>query len=79
MFWYSWSKADRVTYFIETLKRQETFTADEIWGLIRTSSLIDVNARYFMPFIEKAAQLSTDPNVKKVAEVLKHIAKDLCW
>jgi len=70
MFWYSWSKADRIACLFDTLKSREQLSADEVWSLIKMSSFIDVNARYFIPLISKAVEKSSDEKLKSVAAML---------
>ncbi len=70
-FWYSWGLGDRVDIFINQLEKQEKWTADQVWNLIEISSFADLNASYFMPFIEKAAQASSDEKLKE-EDVEKH-------
>ncbi len=71
MFWYSWSKADRVEVLMDYVKGRETLDAGELWGIIEPSSLIDVNARYFMPFIAMAGDIATEEMVKEAARALE--------
>jgi penicillin G amidase len=80
MFWYSWSKADRVEVLIERVAQKDRLTADDLWDLIYDSSLTDVNARYFIPFMETAAQTSDDPKLKQaVADLSRwnHMSEDV--
>ncbi len=49
-----WSFADRVTEFIELLKAKPKFTATEVRDMNRTTSFVDVNVRYFLPFMQAA-------------------------
>jgi penicillin amidase len=70
MFWYSWSKADRIQCFFDELKSRDQWSADDVWSLIKTTSFIDVNAQYFIPLISKAAGKSSDETIKDVAEML---------
>jgi len=71
MFWYSWSKADRIQCFFDELNSSEQMSADEVWSLIKTTSFIDVNARYFIPLISKAVEKSSDEKLKNVAAMLE--------
>ncbi len=70
MFWYSWSKADRVECLMDSVKSQEKFTPEEVWSLIKMSSFADVNARYFIPLINKAVADDSDQKLKNAAEIL---------
>ncbi len=47
MFWYSWSKADRVEVLMDYVKARAKLEPEELWNLIEHSSFHDVNARYF--------------------------------
>ena len=80
MFWYSWSKADRVEVLMDAVQSKEKLSADEVWDLIRTSSVADVNAKYFIPFIVQAAGRTENGDVKKAAQALgawDHLSKDV--
>lgn len=70
-FWYSWSTADRVDYLIEALRSQDQFGADEAWGLIEESSYADVNAPYFLGFIDEAAKDADDERMLAANELLQ--------
>ena len=71
MFWYSWSKADRVEALMDYVKARPTLEPEELWNLIEHSSFYDVNARYFIPIIAKAGTIATDENVKNAAQSLQ--------
>jgi penicillin amidase len=71
MFWYSWSKADRVVFLQETLEKQETFTAGEIWEIIRASAFVDPNARYFIPILRKAVEGVQDNTLNEAVSRLE--------
>ncbi len=71
MFWYSWSKADRVEVLMDYVKARAKLEPEELWNLIEHSSFHDVNARYFLPIIAKAGTIATDERVKKAAQALR--------
>lgn len=52
----NWSTVDRVHEIIEELESQETFTPDDTWDIIETTSYADLNIRYLRPALEQAAQ-----------------------
>lgn len=70
MFWYSWSKADRVSFLVDYVEGKKALTPEDIWNVIEPSSFADVNARYFIPFITKAGEKSPDQTIKKAAQIL---------
>ena len=72
MFWYSWSKADRVKFFIDYAEAKERLSPVDVWGVIEPSSCVDVNARYFVPFIKEAGQKTSDEFIKKAAQIVAH-------
>ena len=72
MFWYSWSKADRVKFFIDYAEAKERLSPVGVWGVIEPSSCVDVNARYFVPFIKEAGQKTSDEFIKKAAQIVAH-------
>lgn len=79
MFWYSWSMADRVDFLLESVKYVDRLSADDLWGLVRESALVDVNARYFIPIVERAAEKSDDPKLLQAVVALSrwnHISAD---
>ncbi len=49
-----WSPADRVTELNTLLTAKAKFTEKEIWDFNQWGSYVDVNARYFRPFIKDA-------------------------
>ena len=70
-FWYSWSSADRVDFLHDAIEAQATFTPDQAWDLIRTSSYADVIAPYFLDWIEQAAINSGDGRLTAASDLLK--------
>jgi penicillin amidase len=71
MFWYSWSKADRVEVLMDYVEGRESLDAGELWGVIEHSSFYDVNADTFIPFIVKAGCMAEDGKVKEAARALE--------
>jgi len=53
-FFFSWSEADRIEILHNALKNRDTFSADDAWGLLATSSYADVHAPYLLPLIDSA-------------------------
>ncbi len=70
-FFYSWSTADRVDILNHVLARHDTFTADDAWALLTTSSYADVHAPYLLPLIDKAVQEQSDERLKAVNLILQ--------
>lgn len=68
-FWYSWNEADRVDYLQDAIEQQERFSADEAWGLIETSSYVDLHLDYLLDLIEQAANL--DKELAEANQILK--------
>jgi len=70
-FWYSWTRADRVEVITNLIEAQESFNAEEIRQLVADTSMIDPNARYFLPLIEHAiADLDDDDPIREIANKL---------
>ncbi|WP_245832219.1 penicillin acylase family protein [Oceanospirillum sanctuarii] len=75
MFWYSWSKADRVDTMTHIMDSQDKFTADDVKQMMEDVSYADVNAKYFIPYIDKAtAHLPGNDPVR--AQALRLISWD---
>jgi len=70
-FFFSWSEADRIDILHDLLDARDTFTADEAWSLLSTSSYADVHAAYLLPMIDKAAQQSADKQLQAANEILQ--------
>jgi penicillin amidase len=69
-FFYSWSSADRVDYLNRVLAEEATFTPDEAWAVLDSSSYTDVFAPYFLPVIDAALSESEDPALQRANEIL---------
>jgi penicillin G amidase len=52
----NWAPVDRVQEIIAELESQRTFTPEESWDIIETTSFADLNIRYLRPYLEKAAK-----------------------
>ena len=50
---------------------KDKFTPDEAWNIIESSSYTDVNAPYFLPHIDIAANRSDDVYVKALNDILQ--------
>ena len=68
-----WGSADRVVEIMARLDAREKLTPDEIWDINREISFLDINARYFLPFILDAAE-GIDPQSQRaeLVEILRH-------
>ncbi|MEM7280405.1 MAG: penicillin acylase family protein [Pseudomonadota bacterium] len=69
-YWYSWSSADRVDFLQEAISNRDSFTPDQAWDLIVTSSYADVIAPYFLEWIAQAAEASKDRRLLAASELL---------
>lgn len=54
MFAFLWGGADRVTEITQLIDRQQSFTYDQAWDLIRKTSRQDLNLRLFLPALQRA-------------------------
>ena len=63
-FFFSWSEADRVDILKDVLDHRETFTAQDAWALLTTSSYADVHAPYLLPLIDRVVQEQDDERLK---------------
>ena len=68
-FWYSWSEADRVDYLHDVIEQQDRFSADQAWGLIKTSSNIDLHLVYLIELIDQSA--NSDQNLSETNQILQ--------
>ncbi len=68
MFWYSWSRADRVDTMKKIMDGQGKFTADQVKQMMEDVSYADVNASYFITYIEQATRhLSENDPIRREA------------
>lgn len=71
MLWLSWTGADRVLELDERLKSKARLDSSAMWGLLKPTSLADVNIRYFLPLLERAtANLAVDDRRRRIVDVL---------
>lgn len=70
-FFYSWSSADRVEELQDALSAKDTFTPDEAWAILDSSSYADVYARYFLPAIDAAVSESDDADLRAANDTLQ--------
>lgn len=52
----NWGAVDRVHEILAELEAQDTFSPDEAWGIIETTSFADLNIRYLRPSLEAASE-----------------------
>jgi penicillin amidase len=71
-FFFSWSEADRIDILNNALAGQETFTADDAWALLTTSSYADVHAAYLLPMIDDAIHEQNDDRLKAANGILQY-------
>jgi penicillin amidase len=69
MYFLSWAETDRVDYLFDRLKARERYTAEQVAQVNEGASFVDVNARYFVPYLKQAvAPLpADDPRRQAVA------------
>ncbi len=73
MLWLSWTGADRVHELEERLQSQARLDASAMWGLLKPTSLADVNVRYFLPLLQRAtANLAPDDRRRQIVDALPH-------
>ncbi|WP_254262368.1 penicillin acylase family protein [Marinobacterium weihaiense] len=71
MFWYSWSEADRVDTMKAIMDAKDRFTADDVKQMMEDVSYADVNARYFIPFLDEATRhLKADDARRQAVQLL---------
>jgi penicillin amidase len=67
-----WGGADRVVEIMSRLESRDKLTPGQAWDINREISFLDINARYFVPFILKAAaSLPADDKRQKMVEILR--------
>ncbi|WP_168199726.1 penicillin acylase family protein [Citricoccus sp. SGAir0253] len=52
----NWAPVDRVNEILAELESQKTFTPEESWDILETTSFADLNIRYLRPYLEQAAR-----------------------
>ena len=61
MIFLSWAETDRVDYLQDQLKADHRFSAEQMAKINEGASFVDVNARYFIPYLKEAvAGLAAD-------------------
>lgn len=69
----NYSHVDRVNEIIEPLESKTKFNQQDIWDINQTAAWSDLNARYFMPYMIKAAQSpKASALAQTVAPLLAH-------
>lgn len=71
-FFYSWSEADRIDILHRSLEQQATFSPDEAWAILTTSSYADVHAQYLLPLINTAVHEQRNEQLSKANEILQN-------
>lgn len=79
----NFSYVDRVQELLAPLQAKQRLSDEEIWGIDSLGARSDLNARYFVPFIQEAAQLPhASALARQAAEQLKgwdyklHVSND---
>jgi len=69
MFFLSWAETDRVDDLFDRLKARDRFTPEQVAKINQGTSFVDVNARYFVPYLKEAvaALPADDPRRQAVA------------
>jgi len=70
-FFYSWSEADRIDILHRSLEQQATFSPDEAWAILRSSSYADVHAQFLLPLIDTAVQEQGNEQLTRANEILQ--------
>src|SRR5699024_4608955 len=70
----NWAAVDRVHEILEELESQDTFSPEQAWEIIETTSFADLNIRYLLPSLE-AASKATDLD----SSAQEHIDLILDW
>ena len=68
--WYSWNTVDRNVELTKRVDAQNNFTSQQAWDLMMEASVIDPNARHFVPNLIELAQSSEEPAHQKAANIL---------
>ena len=67
----NFSHVDRVNELIQPLESKQKLSQQEIWEINKMAAWSDLNARYFVPYMVKAAQSpKASPLAKKIAPLL---------
>ncbi|USG66865.1 penicillin acylase family protein [Brevibacillus ruminantium] len=56
MYSFSWGAADRVHVLDSLITEKQKLSPDDMWDLIRKSSYVDVNAKFFLPYLKEATK-----------------------
>lgn len=73
MIWLSWGAADRMHELEQRLRASAPLDAEGMWGLLKPTSLADVNVRYFLPTLQQAvAALPADDARKALVAALEN-------
>jgi penicillin amidase len=70
MLWLSWAETDRVDYLMDRLEARDKFTAEELAQINEGASYVDVNARYFIPFLKEAVAALPADDARRQAVAL---------
>ncbi|MGF1684460.1 penicillin acylase family protein [Photobacterium minamisatsumaniensis] len=68
--WYSWNTVDRNIELTSRIEAKNTLSSQEAWDLMVEASVIDPNARHFVPSLVSLAQSSNEPAHQKAAQIL---------
>ncbi len=70
MFFLSWAETDRVEYLFDRLKARDRFTPEQVADINKGASFVDVNARYFLPYLRQAAATLAADDARRQAVAL---------
>jgi penicillin G amidase len=67
----AWGSADRVNEIIAELEARDKFLPGEVWDMNRRLSFVDLNRRYFLPFLEQAVAGNPGSDEAKAVNIIK--------
>ena len=67
----AWGSADRVNEIITELEARDKFLPSEIWDINRRISFVDLNRRYFLPFLEQAVAGAPGSDEANAVKIIK--------
>ena len=70
-FFYSWSEADRINILHDLLNGRDTFSPDQAWAILTTSSYADPHAQYLLPMIDNALGEQGNQDLQAANKILQ--------
>ena len=65
LFAFQWGGADRVIEIDERIEAHEKLGVDDMWQILKETSAVDLNRRYFLPFIERATASLSETDARR--------------